>query len=312
MSSTQAAAGSTNAGATALTRDPLRRHRATLEGLLFTAPFLVVYVFALIVPLIQGIWISAHDWRLLEGPVEFLGLENYVRMLTDDPRFWTSLVHTLQFAVVTTPLVIAVGLLQALGLNRAGRSLGALRTIFFSSYVLAISVITLIWFMIYHPAQGILAGFLKAIGIAPIAWLSDATLAMPAVIITTVWWTAGFCTVVFLAGLQDIPKPLYEAASLDGAGRFRSFWAITLPMLRRSLVLVAITQVIASFQIFGQVFLMTKGGPNNSTRVFVQYIYETGLRDLDLGYASAMATFLFALMLVISVVQFRAATEKDG
>ncbi len=286
------------------------RHARVIDGYLFTAPFLLVYALVLIVPLIQGIWISLHDWQLLRGPVAFLGIDNYIRMVTRDPRFWTSLLHTVQFTIVSAPLVVGVGLLQALALNRAGRSTSILRGIFFSSYVLSISVITLIWSLMYHPTSGILAEFLLSLGLQPIAWLSDPGLAMPAVIVTTIWWNAGFCTVVFLAGLQDIPASLYEAASLDGAGRLRSLAAITIPLLRRTFVLVFITQVIWSFQIFGQVYLMTGGGPNNATRVLVQYVYETGLRGQNLGYASAMATFLFGLMLVVSLVQYRAATHR--
>ena len=286
------------------------RHAGTIDGYLFTLPFLVVYLLVLVIPLLQGIWISLHDWQLLRGPVAFLGIDNYVRMLTDDPRFWTSLVHTVQFAIVATPLVVGVGLLQALGLNRAGRSASILRGIFFASYILSISVITLIWSLMYHPSSGIVAEFLRGLGLQGVAWLSDPGLAMPAVIVTTIWWNAGFHTVVFLAGLQDIPASLYEAASIDGAGRLRSFVSITVPMLRRTFVLVIVTQAIWSFQIFGQVYLMTGGGPNNATRVLVQYVYETGLRQQNLGYASAMATFLFGLMLVISLVQYRAATHK--
>jgi multiple sugar transport system permease protein len=289
------------------------RHGRLIDGYLFTAPFLLVYLVVLVVPLIQGVWISLHNWQLLRGPVAFLGIDNYVRMLTDDPRFWTSLLHTVQFAIVATPLVVGVGLLQALGLNRAGRSMSILRGIFFASYILSISVVTLVWSLMYHPTSGILAEFLHGVGLQGVAWLRDPTLAMPAVIVTTIWWNAGFHTVVFLAGLQDIPVSLYEAASLEGAGRLRSLAAITIPMLRRTFVLVIITQAIWSFQIFGQVYLMTEGGPNNATRVLVQYVYETGLRQQNLGYASAMATFLFGLMLVISLFQYRAATRRgDG
>lgn len=290
-----------------------RARRGDRAGYLFTAPFLIVYIFVLLVPLGYGIFISLHDWRLLGDEVVFVGAANYVRMLTGDPRFWTSLWHTLQFTVISSPLIIAVGLLQAVALNRAGRSLVVLRGIFFASYVLSISVITLIWSMLLHPTQGLLGEVLRTVGIQPIAWLSDSTFAMPAIVLTTVWWSAGFNTVVFLAGLQDIPRPLYEAAALDGAGPVRSFRSITIPMLRRPMLFVLITQVVWSFQIFGQVWLMTKGGPNGSTRVLVQYIYETGFRDLKVGYASAMATGLFVLMLVISLVQYRAAAGKgDG
>jgi multiple sugar transport system permease protein len=287
-----------------------RASRGDRAGYLFTAPFLIVYVFVLLAPLAYGIYISFHDWDLLGGEVAFVGAANYVRMLTADSRFWTSLWHTVQFTVISSPLIIAVGLLQAVALNRAGRSMVVLRGIFFASYVLSISVITLIWYMLLHPTQGLIGEMLSSFGIRPIAWLSDPSLAMPAIVVTTLWWSAGFNTVVFLAGLQDIPVPLYEAAALDGAGPIRSFRSITIPMLRRPLVLVLITQVVWSFQIFGQVWLMTKGGPNGATRVLVQYIYETGFRDLKVGYASAMATGLFVLMLVVSLVQYRAATGK--
>ncbi len=287
------------------------RHRNTITGYLFLTPFLLAYITFLIYPLFRGLLISTYNWDLLVGPIEYVGLENYVRMLTNDPRFWSSTWHTIQFVALSVPLIIVMGLLQALALNRKGPAMPIFRTIFFSSYVLAISVVTLIWAIMFNPNRGILAAFLEAIGLEPIAWLTSPIWAMPAIVITTIWWTAGFNTIIFLAGLQDIPSDLYEAAEIDGAGQLAMFRSITLPLLRRPLLFVTILQVIASFQIFGQVFLMTRGGPANSTRVLVQHIYETGFRGLQLGYASSMATFLFVVMLIISIVQLIISNRKE-
>jgi multiple sugar transport system permease protein len=168
-----------------------------------------------------------------------------------------------------------------------------------------VSVVTLVWSYFLSPDRGLLAPFLANFGIGPIAWLSDPSFAMAGIIITTVWWTVGFNLVLFAAGLQDIDESLYEAAALDGAGPLNKFWNITIPGLKHVLVLVIITQIISSFQVFGQVNIMTGGGPGGATRVLIQHIYEAGFRDLELGYASAVSLFLFAVMLVVSIVQLK-------
>lgn len=283
----------------------------TVEGYLFLLPFLLVYIAFLVYPLFRGIWISLHNWDLLIGKLGWTGIDNYIRMFTRDSTFWTSTGNTLEFVALSTPPLVILGLLLAIALNRPLPAMGLFRTIFFASYVLSISVVTLIWFMLLNPNRGILAAFLQNFGIEPIAWLNDPTLAMPAIVITSVWWTAGFNVVLFLAGLQDIPTTLYEAAEIDGANAIQRFFRITLPMLRRTITLVVILQIIASFQIFGQVFLMTKGGPSGTTRVLVQHIYERGFRGFELGYGSTMAVFLFAIMLVISVLQLFVGSRGD-
>lgn len=285
--------------------------RDTVSGWMFLLPFLFVYSAFLVYPFFRGVWISLHDWDLLIGDLGWTGLDNYVRMFTRDDTFWVSVGNTLEFVILSTPLLVILGLLLALALNRPLPAMGIFRTIFFSSYVLSISVLTLIWFMLLNPNRGILASFLERFGIEPIAWLTDPNLAMPAIVITTVWWTAGFNVILFLAGLQDIPRAIYEAASIDGATPIRQFFSITLPLLRRTLMLVVILQVIASFQIFGQVFLMTKGGPSGTTRVLVQHIYERGFRGFELGYGSAMAVFLFTVMFAISMVQMFLGSRGD-
>nr|WP_281369882.1 sugar ABC transporter permease [Leifsonia psychrotolerans] len=223
----------------------------------------------------------------------------------NDPNFWVSLQNTLLFTAVSTPIIAGLGLAMALALQGKRRGRALYQMAFFLPYVLPVSVVTLVWSYFFSPDRGLLAPFLATFGIGKIAWLSDPSFAMAAIIITTVWWTVGFNLVLFSAGLQDVDGTLYEAASLDGAGRLHTFWHITLPGLRHVMILVIITQVIASFQVFGQVNIMTGGGPGGSTRVLIQHIYEAGFRNLELGYASAVSLFLFALMLIVSIVQFK-------
>jgi multiple sugar transport system permease protein len=163
----------------------------------------------------------------------------------------------------------------------------------------------------FNPQKGLLGEFARSIGAEPINWLTDPTFAMPAIIIATLWWSVGFNMVLFLAGLQDIDPSLYESSSLDGASWFQNLFYITLPSLKRTLELVTILQVIMSFQIFGQVYILTKGGPGGTTRVLIQYIYETGFRDHELGYASAMAFILFLVMAVVSFFQFKISKEEN-
>ena len=351
---------------------PARRRRARARaagaGLSFLAPFLVVYVLFVVVPVVQAVLMSAYDWDLLGTTQNYIGLDNFKRMLwgTDmtwslghlgalrlvlllaagalvaravqrgtvtrnvvvtvaatvllvallgvhpsaqgawnDPGFWTSLRHTVEFTAISTPILVALGLGMALALHGRRRGTAFYRAVFFLPYVLPISVTTLIWGYLLNPDRGILAAFLRWFGIEPISWLSDPRLAMPAIIVTTVWWTVGFNLVLFLAGLQDIDPTLHEAASLDGANSWQRFRHVTVPGLRHVTVLVVVTQLIASFQIFGQVYIMTRGGPGDSTRVLIQHVYEAGFRQFQLGYASAVSLFLFAMMLAVSAVQFR-------
>lgn len=229
----------------------------------------------------------------------------------NDAQFWNSLGNTITFVVLSTPLIVIIGLLMAIALNNSRRITAAYRTIFFAPYVFSVAGVTLIWGFLLNPQSGILAAALEFVGIEPIPWLTDPQLALPAIVVTTLWWTVGFNMVLFLAGLQDIDPTLYEAADIDGANNVEKFWNITVPGLRRTILLVVVLQIIASFQIFGQVFIMTRGGPGGATRVLIQHIYESGFRDFDLGYASAMSIFLFVVMFVVSYFQFQIGGEDE-
>ena len=222
-----------------------------------------------------------------------------------DSQFWPSFGNTLVFVIFSTPVIVGVGLVLAIALNQPGRIVSVLRTLFFAPYVLSVAVLTLIWAFLLNPQLGLIGELWEAVGFDRVAWLNNPDLAMPAIIVVTLWWTVGFNIVLFLAGLQDIDRSQYEAASLDGANNWQTFRFITVPGLRRTTLLVVVLQVIASFQIFGQVFILTRGGPNGATRVSIQHIYESAFRDAELGYASAMSVFLFLVMVGISALQFR-------
>lgn len=228
-----------------------------------------------------------------------------------DRRFWPTVGNTLVFVGLTVPGVTVTALLLAAALNRETRAMAVLRTILFLSQVLSVTVVTLIWQIMFSPRQGLIANITEAFGGSPIAWLTNEQFAMAAIVITTIWWSLGIAMILFLAGLQDISRDLYEAAALDNATGFRAFWYITLPNLQRTITLVIVLQIILHFQVFGQSHLMTNGGPNDTTQVLVRYIYQTAFRDSELGRASAMAVFLFLIMGGFSIIQFLVGREKD-
>jgi len=340
-------------------------------SMLFVGPFLLVYAVFVIYPLLQAVRMSFYDWDLLGMAREWVGGENYIRMLwgTDmqwdvahlwlqrllivaaaafigwratrsksrfqwagaaalvvlavvlgfhpgpdglwyDPLFWTSLEHTLQFTLMSTPLIIGLGLAMALAVNSKHRGGRFYQVAFFIPYVLPISVATLVWSNVLSPGRGILAEFLANFGVEPISWLGDQRFAMVAIVVTTAWWTVGFNLVMFSAGLQDVDPTLYEAAMLDGAGAWHRFLNVTLPGLRHVLALVVVMQVIVGFAVFGQVNIMTSGGPGNATRTLVLHLYETGFTQKHLGAAAAMAIFLFVVMFVVALIQLRLMREE--
>ncbi|WP_026459303.1 carbohydrate ABC transporter permease [Schaalia vaccimaxillae] len=229
----------------------------------------------------------------------------------NDPRFYNALENTVVFTLVSSPVIAGIGLFLAIMLHRRHRLTGLYRAIFFLPYILPVSVATLIWGYLFNPSRGLVSVLTEWVGVGTINWLSDPRFAMSAIIVTTVWWTVGFNMILFEAGLEDIDPVLYEAAALDGAGPWRQFRYITVPGLKHATLLVTVTQIIASFQIFGQVNIMTAGGPAGSTDVLVRYIYETAFRDTRLGYASSMSLVLFVLMVVISLVQFLMSKGKE-
>ncbi|WNO52352.1 carbohydrate ABC transporter permease [Stakelama saccharophila] len=288
---------------------PKRRQAATWGNLLFVVPYLTVFAIMLVIPLGWGIWLSTTKGDLF-GTDRWVGLANFIRLFRD-PIFLETVWNTFYFVLLTVPALAAIGLALALVLNRQTRWAAVLRTIFFASTVLSVTVVTLVWRLVFLPDGGLLAVVTKALGGTPVAFLNDETLAMPAIAITTIWWCIGLPMVLFLAALQQVPRDLYEAAALDNASRWTTLTRITLPAIRRTFMLVLIIEIILQFQLFGQPQLMTLGGPNNATRPIVLFIYETGWRQWELGYASAAAQVLFVMILLAAMAQYRVSSRRE-
>jgi multiple sugar transport system permease protein len=278
------------------------------SGVLFVAPYLVVFSILLIFPLFSGMWLSLHKADLFGGS-QFIGGENYTRLLRD-PVFLESVRNTCYFVVLTVPALAIIGLGLALALNNRSRRSAILRGLFFSSSVLSVTIVTLIWRMVLIPDGGLIAGFMKTIGMAPIPFLSSAHLALPALAIVTIWWCIGLPMMLFLAALQQVPADLYEAAALDNAGWWRTLLSITLPSIRRTAVVVVVIEIILQFQLFGQAQIMTLGGPNNASLPLVLFIYQIGFQRWDIGYAAAASEILFCIILVAAMTQYFAARGR--
>lgn len=272
------------------------------RGLLFVAPFLLLYSLILVFPLLRGLWLSFNQVDLF-GDGHFVGAGNYIR-LANDPIFGTSLVNTFEVTLMIVPLLTVLALALALALNRGGKSAAVMRGIFFSSAVLSVTIVTLIWRFVLAPDAGLLGNLWKSLGWEPLPFLSDVHLALPALAITTIWWSVGFPMLLFLAGLQQISEDMYEAAALDNAGKWTTFWRITLPSLRRTVVLVVMLQTAAQLQLFGQSQLLTAGGPSGASRTAVLFLFETAFGRWELGYASAAAEVLFLIILAVTLTQY--------
>jgi multiple sugar transport system permease protein len=275
------------------------------EGFLFVGPFLLLYAFLLIYPLILGIGISFNNADPFGGRL-WVGFDNYARLLAD-PVFWQAVANTFKLTLLIVPPLTILALALALALNRATRAAAIFRGIFFSSSVLSVTIVTLIWRFILTPDAGLIAKVFHY----PIPFLSDPHLTIPALAITTIWWCLGLPMMIFLAGLQQIPGDIYEAAALDGASRWTTLWRITLPSIRRTIVLVVMLQTAGQLQLFGQAQLLTAGGPSGASRPIVLLIYEIAFGRWELGYAAAAAELLFLLVLAVTFVQYWAITRRE-
>lgn len=264
---------------------------------LFVLPFVVLYALLVLWPLFKGMSISLHDHDLLSDDSFYVGLANFVE-LGGDERFRGVVWNTVKFVGFSVPLFVVLSLSLALALNRPGTLGAVLRATFFCASVFSVTIVTLVWKLALMPERGLIAQLLAAAGLPEVTPLTSEMLALPVIVLVTVWWIVGLPMIVFLAALQQIPADLYEAATLDNAGRWRRLTRITLPMLSRTIALVAVIEVIRQAQVFPQMWLLTSGGPNNSTRSIVQFIYEQAYMELSLGYASAASQILFVVMLL--------------
>lgn len=286
----------------------LRRYKSYIESVGFAVPYLIIFSIFLLYPLLKGLYISFHEWNLLfPAESKFVLIENYSRML-DDPLFWKSLRATLYFVVLVAPMKIVVSLLLALGVHRVSRD-KVLQLVFFSPYILPVSVAMLIWREIYSPSYGPLNYYLSFVVESVPSFLNSFTFAMPAIAVASAWWTMGFNFVILLAARQNVPEQLYEAARIDGAKSWHMLRDITLPQMRPAILFVVIIQFIGSFRVFGQPFILTDGGPGNSTLTLVMYIYQLAFQYQEYGYAAAIGYVLFGILVIVSVINFKIIQE---
>jgi multiple sugar transport system permease protein len=284
----------------------LRQH---LTGWAFALPFVIIFLVFMAGPIAASLVLSFTDFGLrdLRNPLgtNFIGLDNYVELL-GDPTFRIALLNTAYFVVVGVPLTLVLGLAVALALDRGIRRF---RTIFRVGYYLpvvtSIVAVAVVWRFVLNPDYGLLNMTLGAIGLEGKDWLGDPVLAMPSLIVMAAWRNLGFAMVLFLAGLQTIPLQLYEAASIDGAGRWAAFRSVTLPLLRPTLLFAVVITTIGYLQVFEEPFVMTDGGPLDRTLSVSMFMYEEGFEFFHQGYAAAIAWVLFLLVAIVAVVQFR-------
>jgi multiple sugar transport system permease protein len=308
-------AGVRRSGAPAKLGAPSHRRDAR-SAWLFLAPFGIFYLAFLLGPTIYMLVMSFFNTSMVRtGLGSFAGWANYAEMLSR-PDFWSSLWHTLQFTLYTTPPLVILAFVFAVLTNRFNRGQWFFRLAFFLPFILPSATISLIWVFIFTPSTGLWALVETWFGFTPGAGvLSSPNTAMIGVAIATLWWTLGFNFVLYLAGLQDIPRELYEAAAVDGASAWSQIRYITIPMLGRTTTLVVLLQIIASLKIFDQVYLMTNGGPGISTQVSLQLITGTAFTDNRLGAASAASVLLFIVIVVIAIIRQisdRVASRKEA
>ncbi|WP_229124952.1 carbohydrate ABC transporter permease [Halapricum desulfuricans] len=286
-----------------------RDTREIVAGILFALPYLALWTVFLLYPLLKGLYMSLFNWNyLFPSESEFIGLGNYARLLQDD-AFWNALSNTTEFVVLTVPLILLFSMIIALGLNKQLKGSRLLRFVYFSPYVLTVSVVGIIWMQMFSQT-GALSHYLGG-------WLLEGSplnsklLAMPSLVIATVWWQTGFYFAILLAARQSVPERLYEAAKLDGAGPFQMFKDITLPHMRNAILFVLVASTVFQFQVFGQPFVMTDGGPVGSTETLVLYLYRLGFETRQLGFGAAVGYTLLVILIGVSVLNYYVVGGND-
>ncbi|WP_154792488.1 carbohydrate ABC transporter permease [Occultella kanbiaonis] len=287
-----------------------RERGRTLRATVFLAPALAVIIAFVFVPAVLALRLSFTDASGF-GEASWIGLENYVTVFSD-PATVRAIVNTILYAAMYGPLVIAVGLCAALLLNRKDVPLrGFFRTIIFLPFIISMAVASLAWAFLLDPNLGLIPYWLGGLGIRMGDVFASTTWALPAVTAVAIWKSFGYFMVIFLAGLQGIPRYLYEAAILDGAGAWRQFRAVTLPGLRSTMTFVIVFAIIGAFQAFDQIYIMTQGGPDRATETIVYRIYTDGFRDFRMGFASALSYVLLAITLLLGLIQLRVGTKRE-
>ncbi len=286
--------------------------RQTIWAYVFLAPAFLLFALTVFFPMVRAFQFSLYHWPLGSAPKVFVGLDNYARLLTDDALFQKALANTLYFTVATVIPTLVIALAVALLLNRPGlRGRGVFRTVYFVPVVTSLVAVAFVWRVLLEPSFGLVNGVFRLFGFHGPGWLADPAWALNGVALMTIWRDVGYYMVIFLAGLQTIPRDIYDAAEVDGASRWQTFRRITLPLLNPSIVLAAVIGVIYGLQLFTQVYIMTgspqrlAGGPSDSTTSIVLFIVQQAFRPLEMGYPSAAAIVLFGLIMLVTLVQLR-------
>jgi multiple sugar transport system permease protein len=286
------------------------------DATLFLAPYMLLFTLFILWPAINGLWMSFHNWDLLFPRKPFIGLQNYKDIFTpDNPvsvQFWPAVRATLIFSALTVPLLITLSLGFAVLLNKVFKGRIAMRAIIFAPYVLGAASVGLLWRYILDPNVGLLNYYLNEWGLGRPPWTNGTPWIWISLTIATIWWTIGYNTVIFIAGLQDIPREQYEAASVDGANAWKQFRSVTLPGLRPVLAFVATTTIIASANVFAQPLLITQGQPGGESRSLIMEISEEAMKEFKFGSASAMSTVFTLSILLITVLLFKLFQEKQS
>lgn len=270
---------------------------------LFLLPNIIGFFIFMFIPIVMSLAISFTDWDGF-GKLNFIGIKNYIKLWSDE-GFLISFVNTLYFTVVFVPVTLGLALFLAVALNAKVKGMKFYRTAYFLPYITSTIAVAVVWQLIYHPSMGPINSLLKSLGMEnPPLWLSSTKWAMTSVIISSIWKSVGYYTVIFLAGIQGISKELYEAANVDGANFWHKFKSITIPMLSPVIFFSFIIAIINSFKVFDMVFTLTGGGPGRSTNVLVYSIYTEAFDKYHFGYSSAMAYVLLLIILVVTLVQF--------
>jgi multiple sugar transport system permease protein len=285
------------------TRSFSAERRQATAGYLFVLPAMAIFFIFTLLPVVYSLYLSFTNYDVFTR-MDWIGLANYQDVL-DDELFWRALQNTFAYTALSVPISMAVGLGLAMLLNRKLRGLGFYRTAFYVPVVTSMVAISMIWIQLFDPLYGVVSNALEAVGLGGVDWLGDPNLAMPSIIVVSVWKVIGWNMLIYLAGLQGIPDYLNEAAAIDGASRWQTFWKITLPLLKPTTFFIFVTSVIGAFQVFDIAYVMTGGGPANATLTLVQYIYNNAFKALDMGLAAAASFILFAIIMAVTLVSMR-------
>lgn len=290
-----------------------RKRDERVAAYIFVAPAVILLIAFLVVPMIYTVYFSGFKYQIMRpDAMKFIGFENYQKLFSDK-NFWLALKNTVYFTVIVVPCQCALALALALLVSKKFRGVAVFRTMYFAPQLTSMVVISVLWSVLYNanPNTGLINSILVSLGMSPIKFLSDANTAMNSIIFMSAWQGAGYQMMIFLAGLQGIPRDQYEAASVDGATKFKQFLYITLPGLKGTIKYVIMITMIQAMKLFTQPYIMTQGGPKNSTKTLVYYIYTQGFQKGNFGYACSIATVFFVIVVAMSLLMKKVTTATD-